>query len=132
MVNAPETIRLSFPINAAYVSSARLTASSIANRMGFDIDEIEDIKTAVSEACTYIIRSIEPDRRSTLEINFGFFDDQLTIHISTPVVSVREPQEGDISLMMIKAVVDGFEMTNGARNDSLVIVMIKKHKASLF
>ena len=39
-----DIIELGLPINRAYVSTARLTASSIANRMGFDIEAIEDIK----------------------------------------------------------------------------------------
>ena len=47
MSNA-ESVELTLPINAAYISAARLTASSIANRLGFGIEEVEDIKTAVS------------------------------------------------------------------------------------
>ncbi len=46
-----ENITLSLPSKAEYVSVARLTASVIANNMGFNIEEVEDIKVAVGEAC---------------------------------------------------------------------------------
>lgn len=49
-----DSIKLTLPIDPAYVSAARLTASSVSERMGFH-SEAEDIKAAVSEACIFII-----------------------------------------------------------------------------
>ncbi len=46
-----EQIKISLPGKPEYVSIARLTASVIANKMGFNIDDVEDIKVAVGEAC---------------------------------------------------------------------------------
>mgnify|MGYP005856681573 CR=1 FL=1 len=51
-----DCIELFLPFKAEYVSVARLTASGIANRMGFDIEAIEDIKVAVSEVCSKLVR----------------------------------------------------------------------------
>jgi serine/threonine-protein kinase RsbW len=45
-----DEIKLSLPAKPEYVSVARLTASAVAARIGFDIDAIEDFKAAVSEA----------------------------------------------------------------------------------
>lgn len=45
---ACETIKMEITTNPDYVSIIRLTASGIANKMGFPIDDIEDIKVAVS------------------------------------------------------------------------------------
>ena len=50
-----ETLKLSVPCDARYVSTVRLAVSSVASLAGFDIEAIEDIKIAVSEACTNII-----------------------------------------------------------------------------
>jgi serine/threonine-protein kinase RsbW len=55
MVN--DTIELVLPFKAEYVSIARLTASGIANRVGFDIETIEDIKVAVAEVCNKLVRT---------------------------------------------------------------------------
>lgn len=46
-----DCISLTLPTKSEYVSVARLTASVVANNMGFDIESIEDIKVAVGEAC---------------------------------------------------------------------------------
>ena len=49
------TVELAIPMRAEYVSIARLTAAGVANRVGFDIDAIEDIKVSLSEVCNRII-----------------------------------------------------------------------------
>ncbi|MCL2665560.1 MAG: ATP-binding protein [Defluviitaleaceae bacterium] len=130
MAKTGETIKLSFPVNPAYVSSARLTASSIANRMGFDIDEIEDIKTAVSEACTYIIRTMITDEKSNFEINFILLEGVMEIHMVTSGMPVPTPPD-EMSLMMIKALVDDFKLSGGPEKN-IEIFMIKKHISSFF
>ncbi len=50
-----DSIKLILPFKAEYVSVARLTASGVANRVGFDIETIEDIKVAVSEVCNKLV-----------------------------------------------------------------------------
>lgn len=124
-------INLSLPVNAAYVSAARLTASSVANRMGFDIDEIEDIKAAVSEACTYTIKKLSVNNDENFSIVFYLKPDVLEISIETKAELEMETQEEEMSLIMIKALMD--EMEVDCQDDGFIsIKMIKKHQASLF
>jgi serine/threonine-protein kinase RsbW len=56
-------IKLTIPCKPEYVSTVRLTLSSVASKADFDIDAIDDIKIAVSEACTNIINhsSLNPE-----------------------------------------------------------------------
>lgn len=51
-----DKVKLTLPFKAEYVSTARLLTSGIGNRLGFDIDTIEDIKVAVSEVCSKFIK----------------------------------------------------------------------------
>ena len=51
------TVILAIPMRAEYVSIARLTAAGVANRLGFDIETIEDIKVSLSEVCNRIINT---------------------------------------------------------------------------
>ena len=53
--NGAAEVALSIPMRAEYVSIARLTAAGVANRLGFDIEAIEDIKVSLSEVCNRII-----------------------------------------------------------------------------
>ena len=43
-----ETIKMEISANPDFVSIIRLTTSGIANKIGFSIDDIEDMKVAVS------------------------------------------------------------------------------------
>ncbi|MBC3797196.1 ATP-binding protein [Acetobacterium tundrae] len=57
-----DRIRLTLPTKPEYVSLARLTIASVANNMGFSIGDVEDLKVAVSEACTNALNhSMNPD-----------------------------------------------------------------------
>lgn len=46
-----DKIKFTIPGKPAYLTMVRLAIGSVADMAGFDIEEIEDIKTAVSEAC---------------------------------------------------------------------------------
>ena len=122
-----DRIQLSLPLNAAYVSAARLTASSVANRMGFSTDEIEDIKAAVSEACTFVIKKATGPSGNFL-IQFHMSEAMMAINIETQGLLRQEPDE--MSLIMIKALMD--EMNINAEGEKTVLFMTKGHNDSLF
>ncbi len=125
-----ECIRLSLPINSAYVSAARLTASSIANRMGFEIDEIEDVKAAVSEACTFIIKTFLPQKDSDFQVVFNMSADTVRITISTgDTLNDFNPDE-EMGLIMIKALMDSFEIIQA--DGTFAINMTKQHQQNLY
>jgi len=118
-----ETIELSLPVNAAYVSTARLTASSIANRQGFDVDETEDIKAAVSEACTYIIRKSH-GCGSLFRLVFDIGDGHVAIAL-TSENAIDNADDEEMSILMIQALMDNMTITNNGTG--LAIQMQKTH-----
>jgi len=54
---ASETVELRIPARAEWVALARFSAATMANRLRFSIEEIEDVKLAVTEACNAAIQS---------------------------------------------------------------------------
>ncbi len=46
-----DIFKLTIPSKPDYISVARLTSSAIANKIGFNIEDIEDIKVSIAEAC---------------------------------------------------------------------------------
>jgi len=52
----PELVELRIPSRAEWVALARLAAATVANHLRFSIEEIEDVKLAVAEACTAVIQ----------------------------------------------------------------------------
>jgi len=108
MPTSEECIELTLPSNSAYVSAARLTASSIANRMGFNTEDIEDIKAAVSEACTYIIKQTSSSVSKQFKIQFKLVNTALEINLTLDKPSKNKDVYGDnaLGIMMIEALMD--------------------------
>lgn len=52
-----DKVELRIPARPEWVVVARLTVAAIANRLPFTIEDIEDLKLAIAEACTYVIAS---------------------------------------------------------------------------
>lgn len=52
----PDLVELRIPCRAEWVALARLAAAAVANRLKFSIEDIEDVKLAVAEACTAVIQ----------------------------------------------------------------------------
>lgn len=77
-------IKLLIPADPDFVSTTRLTTSSICNYLGFDIEEIEDLRVAISEACNMLISADQ------IEILYRINDEKngLCIQVSIPDSSI--------------------------------------------
>lgn len=71
-----DTICLSIPAEPVYISVVRLTASSLASNLGFDIEEVEDIRVCVSEACNNLMND-----RSQISLRFTVKESALEIDV---------------------------------------------------
>jgi len=75
------TIRLTIPAQAEYINIVRLTLYGIASQAGFSYEEIEDMKVAVSEACTNVVLHAYDDQTSG-QIDLIFELEQNNLHIT--------------------------------------------------
>lgn len=115
--NKEDIIRLTIPAKAEYVSVVRLTSSALASRIGFDIEEIEDIKVAIAEACTMIIKNGE---KQNIDIKFEIMEDRLIISIQAKqfVCRGRDDEVSDISdnrslsILIIESLMDEVRCDN--------------------
>lgn len=109
-----DTVNLSLPSKPEYVSVARLTASFVANKMGFDIEAIEDIKLAVGEACNNAV--LHSGSKDTYNLEFRQSEETLFVEIKDfgngfnineyHEPSLEEPQESGLGLFIIKSLMD--------------------------
>ena len=65
-----DSLEIRFPSRREYVGVVRLAISGIAQRCNFTIDEIEDLKIAVTEACTNVIEFYYPEDIALFEREF--------------------------------------------------------------
>ena len=125
METSTDIIELVLPIKPEYVSIARLTVSGIANRMGFDIEEIEDIKVAVSEVCSKYIQ-----KGSTLvdcyKIVFEVTKNCLMIAFNSEDKSLRcifDQDDDGFAVSILNALMDEVELC--IEDDEYLITMSK-------
>lgn len=69
-------VKLSIPAQPEYVTTLRLVTASVAQKMGFDIEDIDDLRVSVSEAVNYLWAA-----NDTIAVSFQEDDDRLTITI---------------------------------------------------
>ncbi|MGD0546977.1 MAG: ATP-binding protein [Terracidiphilus sp.] len=67
-VKKPTTVEVRLPSRMGFEKVAMATAASVARLMGFRADRIEDLKTAVAEAC---INAIEHGNRLNEKLSVG-------------------------------------------------------------
>lgn len=70
-----DNIKITIPPKEIYLKSLRLLASSLASDMGFDIEDVEDIRVVVSEAVNYKISDKD------IEIEFIIGENQLKVEV---------------------------------------------------
>ena len=126
-----ETIKMEIASNPQYVSVIRLTTSGIANKTGFCLEDIEDIKVAVSEACTNAIKHSLDNKFS---VEYTIFENGLIITIidsgkgydvdSIDVPNLEEPKESGLGLFIIQSLMDEVEIKSNI-NYGTVIKMTK-------
>lgn len=129
-----DSIKLSVPNKAEYVSVVRLTTSAIASRMGFDIEEIEDIKVAIAEACTNTLEHGLDNEGKNFDIDFDMYVDKLAITVkdagkgfnveNVKELKVEDLGEGGLGIFIINSLMDEVEII-GDGEKSTEIRMIK-------
>ena len=81
------TIRM--PAESAYLSVLRTATAGLAARLDFTLDEIEDLRIAIDEACAMLLAQAIPG--TDLECGFELDADQVTITVSVTAAQPRMP-----------------------------------------
>lgn len=105
-----EVIKISIPKTINYLGLVRLTTSSIAAENGYDIEEIDDIKLSVWEACNSIIISSEEDIKEYISIKFSVYDEKIKVKIKNIKKELVNEKEVDEMMDLTKAFEEGLSM----------------------
>lgn len=105
-----DLVNLVIPAKNDFVSVARLAVSGIANRMGFSYDEIEDLKLAVSEACTNAVDAKYTNKEGDIKVCCNIFSNRLVIEVMDQgnIGEITEDQDvqQDLGLYLIQSLMD--------------------------
>jgi len=86
-VPAKADVSLRVPADSAYVSVLRTMTAGLAARLDFTVDDIEDLRIAVGEACALVLPEAVGD--GDLVADFRLTPGTLTISVSVPTAGPR-------------------------------------------
>ncbi len=124
-------VELRIPNRPEWVAVARLTIAAIANRLPFSVEDIEDLKLAIAEACTTVIQSGEGE--GTIDIACETEPGELRIHVRdtrpnrADVFAERSEASGTegLGVFLIQALMDEVRHTVDSETGT-ELVMIKR------
>jgi len=104
-------IEFRIPPDPAYVRIARLAAGDMGGRVGFSIDELDDVRLAVDEMCAVLIGA----RGAVIEIRMQARDRTLLVEGRVPDARA-EIAPSELSEMLLGALVDSCEFSVRGRD----------------
>lgn len=119
-----QTVRLSIPAKAEYITLVRLALSGLSRLRPLSEEALGDLKLAVTEACTNSVRHGYAGRDGTVDIVYELQPDRLVVEVADDGPgfdpagdrpSEENLAEGGLGIAIIRAVSDEFEA--GARTD---------------
>src|SRR3954469_10673776 len=88
-----DVVLLVVPADGGYLSVLRTATAGLAARLQFTLDEIEDLRIAVDEACAMLLAL--PGAGSEVTCQFDIGAEEVTVAVSVPARgSVPLPGEG--------------------------------------
>jgi serine/threonine-protein kinase RsbW len=127
-------VELKIPSELGYEKIAREAVATVAKRLGFSQERIEDIKLAIAEACTNAISyGSEEDSRTKIVVVLTADEDKLDILVKDPGFGGPPPDEivppsiedmmagkrkfGGMGLYIIQELMDKAEFIPGTEED---------------
>ncbi len=102
-----DVIKLTIPRKPDYISLVRLTTSGIAYSMGLNVDDIEDIKVSIGEAC---VNSLMLTDEEDISLVFEIDEEKLSIEVTNVSENIPEDldekKERELGLLIIKSLMD--------------------------
>ena len=112
-VESGNEVRIAIPASLEFVRIVRLTASGLASRLGFDVEEIENLRVAIDELASM---AIEASDGGMLEITFQSSENELRIEGSAPAKAGAEVGIDALTGQILKAVIDDYELRTDSGN----------------
>jgi serine/threonine-protein kinase RsbW len=124
---APDTVTVRMPADGAYLSVLRTATAGLAARLDFTLDDIEDMRIAVDEACAMLLGQAVPG--SSLECTFALSADDITITVCVQSLNPLPPSADTFAWTVLSALAGSAHAQVGPA-DRLAVVMRKSRRDS--
>jgi serine/threonine-protein kinase RsbW len=116
-------VQIRMPAESAYLSVLRTATAGLAARLDFTLDEIEDLRIAIDEACAMLLAQAIPG--TGLECGFELGTDEVTITVAVAATQARMPARDTFAWTVLSALAGSVDSRLGP-DDRVAIVLQKR------
>jgi serine/threonine-protein kinase RsbW len=118
-----DVVVITLPADSAYLSVLRTATAGLAARLDFTIDEIEDLRIAVDEACAMLLPQALTD--ATISCEFLLDDGSIRVAVSVLTTDGQQPSRDTFAWTVLSALAG--EVDSSADRDRRVTITLRKH-----
>jgi serine/threonine-protein kinase RsbW len=119
-----DVVTLRLPAAGAYLSVLRTATASLASRLDFTIDDIEDLRIAVDEACAMLL--VHAVAGAELECSFELTADAIAVAVTVPTLEGEEPSRDTFAWTVLTALAG--EVDSAVDADRRVTISLRKRR----
>lgn len=120
-----DVVTVRMPADSAYLSVLRTATAGLAARLDFTLDEIEDLRIGVDEACAMLLAQSLPDTDLTTE--FELTGDGMRISVTVLSTGGRLPERDTFAWTVLSALAGEVDAYTGSNNR--VTIVLRKQRA---
>ncbi len=117
---------ITLPAEGAYLSVLRTATAGLAARLDFTLDEIEDLRIAVDEACAMLLAKAVAG--ADLDCHFALSDATLTVEVSVLSQDGMEPARDTFAWTVLQALAG--DVAAHVDLDNRVLIRLEKTRAN--
>lgn len=118
-----DAVAVRLPAASAYLSVLRTATAGLAARLDFTLDEIEDLRIAVDEACAMLLAQAVPG--ADLECEFVLGPAEIQVRVCVLTVDGLPPAQDTFAWTVLNALAGNVD-TQAGPDDRVVITLTKK------
>lgn len=103
-----EVLTLTFPARAGYLRICRITTTTFAADLGFDVDQLDDLRLAVDEAVTWLLR--DEDGGGEVSLSLRTSDAEIQVRGERHSDEVPERSVSDLAHAIFGATLASYEL----------------------
>lgn len=101
------TVRMVVPADQQYVGAVRATAASLANDLGFSLDDIDDLRLGIDEALSLLIEASPDD--TDVAVGFHLDEDHVGVQLRTGALA-HDIVVDELAAHVLGAVTEDFDV----------------------
>ena len=109
MDDEPHCVRLAIPLDTRYVRIVRLVARGVGTTIGFDVEDLDDLRIAVEELCAALF---EVSEGPAVELSFEIGGDRVDVHGRTGTMpqATVDRERFALSEQILSVACDGYSL----------------------